>query len=281
MDITHLKTFIELSRTRHFGKAANALCITQSAVSARIRLLEESLGVKLLTRDRNNIQLTSAGTRFLPHAAKIVNTWAIARQETALQEENQVLLSIGAAHSLWDAGLQHKINNYYMSEALIALNLESQSHEQLFRFLMEGSLDVCFMFEQPQLIDLQTSCVGQLELVLASTHKQHTSLELVQRHDYVYVDWGTEFTSMHAKAYSNTTLPSLRVGLARLGLNFVKEHGGSAYLAKSTILSELERGELYLVQDAPSFTRDYYVAYKNTTQKIEQINALLNQIQNS
>ena len=92
MDIAQIKTFVELSRTRHFGKAAKSLFITQSTVSVRIRMLEESLGVRLLTRDRNNIQLTAAGTRFLPLAEQMLNTWSLAKQTTGLAEESKMLL---------------------------------------------------------------------------------------------------------------------------------------------------------------------------------------------
>ncbi|MGH8579235.1 MAG: LysR family transcriptional regulator [Gammaproteobacteria bacterium] len=47
MDTEVLKTFLEVNRTRHFGKAAGNLFITQSAVSARVRQLEEAVGVAL------------------------------------------------------------------------------------------------------------------------------------------------------------------------------------------------------------------------------------------
>nr|VUD34356.1 HTH-type transcriptional regulator hdfR [Raoultella sp. NCTC 9187] len=47
MDTELLKTFLEVSRTRHFGRAAEALYLTQSAVSFRIRQLENQLGVNL------------------------------------------------------------------------------------------------------------------------------------------------------------------------------------------------------------------------------------------
>lgn len=60
MDTELLKTFLEVSRTRHFGRAAEALYLTQSAVSFRIRQLENQLGVNLFTRHRNNIRLTSS-----------------------------------------------------------------------------------------------------------------------------------------------------------------------------------------------------------------------------
>ncbi len=81
MDTELLKTFLEVSRTRHFGRAAEALYLTQSAVSFRIRQLENQLGVNLFTRHRNNIRLTSAGERLLPYAESLMSTWLMAKKE--------------------------------------------------------------------------------------------------------------------------------------------------------------------------------------------------------
>ncbi len=50
MDTELLRTFIEVSKTRHFGRAAENLYLTQSAVSFRIRQLEQQLGVSLFAR---------------------------------------------------------------------------------------------------------------------------------------------------------------------------------------------------------------------------------------
>lgn len=80
MDTELLKTFPEVSRTRHFGRAAEALYLTQSAVSFRIRQLENQLGVNLFTRHRNNIRLTTAGEKLLPYAETLMNTWQAARR---------------------------------------------------------------------------------------------------------------------------------------------------------------------------------------------------------
>ena len=81
MDIGLLKTFLEVNRTKHFGQAAENLFLTQSAVSARIKLLEQTLGVPLFTRSRNNIELTPAGARLVKLADSIINTWNRARLE--------------------------------------------------------------------------------------------------------------------------------------------------------------------------------------------------------
>lgn len=278
MDISHLKTFLEVSRTRHFGKAANSLYITQSAVSARIRMLEESLGIKLLTRDRNNIQLTPAGIRFLPLAEQIVNTWAIARQTTALEDENKTLLAIAAAHSLWDAGLHHDINQFFQTHENIALNLEAHNQEQLFRTLMDDMVDLCFMYEQPQLSELVAQPVNQLELVLVSSYSKLTANELLAQPDYIYVDWGTAFASSYAKLFQGQRAPNLRVSLARLALCTIKESGGSAYLAKTMIKDELQQKTLFIVDDAPVINREYYIVYKKSSQKQEIIQQLMRQI---
>ena len=104
MDTELLKTFLEVSRTRHFGRAAEALYLTQSAVSFRIRQLENQLGVNLFTRHRNNIRLTTAGEKLLPYAETLMNTWQAARKEVAHSSRHNEF-SIGASASLWECML--------------------------------------------------------------------------------------------------------------------------------------------------------------------------------
>jgi DNA-binding transcriptional LysR family regulator len=97
LDTELLKTFLEVQKTRHFGKAAENLYLTQSAVSFRIRQLEQSLGVPLFIRYRNNIQLTSAGELLLPHAEAVLSAIGAARQQIQNQlqphKSRQLLLS--------------------------------------------------------------------------------------------------------------------------------------------------------------------------------------------
>ena len=102
MDTELLKTFLEVQKTRHFGKAADNLYLTQSAVSFRIRQLEQSLGVTLFNRFRNNIQLTTAGEMLLPHAQAVLSAISSAKQQIALNyhPERPLQLCISAELSL-------------------------------------------------------------------------------------------------------------------------------------------------------------------------------------
>ena len=69
MDTELLRTFLEVRQTGHFARAARNLSLTQAAVSARIKQLETLVGQQLLTRARNNVQLTEAGRQLLPDSA--------------------------------------------------------------------------------------------------------------------------------------------------------------------------------------------------------------------
>ena len=87
MDIELIKTFLEVKDCRHFGKAAENLYLTQAAVSTRVRQLERYFGVTLFHRARNNIQLTLAGERLIPHAESMLNTLRLAKQDVSLATE--------------------------------------------------------------------------------------------------------------------------------------------------------------------------------------------------
>ena len=66
----HLQTFLEVARQRSVGKAADALAITQPAVTRTMRELEDILGVSLLEKDGRGIRISHFGEVFLKHAGE-------------------------------------------------------------------------------------------------------------------------------------------------------------------------------------------------------------------
>ena len=72
MESSYLKTLIEVARTGSLTKAAETLYITQSAVSRRVKFLEEQYGVPLLDRSGAVLTLTAAGQLVLGKARKIL-----------------------------------------------------------------------------------------------------------------------------------------------------------------------------------------------------------------
>ncbi len=72
LSITHLKTFLTVTKAGSFTRAGNELGLTQPAVSGHIAALEEELGVKLFNRTGRKIVLTDAGA-LCRQAAKDIN----------------------------------------------------------------------------------------------------------------------------------------------------------------------------------------------------------------
>jgi len=261
MDIQILRTFLELDRTRHFGKAAEALFVTQSAVSARIRLLEETLGVALFIRRRNEIRLTGAGERLKRHAETIVAAWQRALTDAALDEEHKLALSVGGLHTLWDCLLQGWIHSLHKHRPDIALQAEAHGPEVLNKKLADGGLDVAFLFDPAHMEQLVVSEVASIPLVMV-TSRPVSDAHAALKDGYIQVEWGTAFSTVFARHFPDASLPTIRMSIAHAALAFLLDCGGSSYLPEQLVAEHLKAGRLYKVSDAPIIDRRVYAVYQ-------------------
>lgn len=72
MLISQIEGFLETTRQGNLSRAAEALHITQPALTARLQGLEGDLGTQLFVRGRRGMQLTDAGRAFLPYAERAI-----------------------------------------------------------------------------------------------------------------------------------------------------------------------------------------------------------------
>jgi len=261
MDIELLRTFLEVVRTRHFGKAAVELCVTQSAVSARIRQLEQAMGRPLFTRQRNNIRLTPGGLQLWRHAETIVQAWARARQETGQREEVTRRLAVGALWDLWETLLRDWLPAMHRDMFNAALQVEAGTPAVLVRKLVDGIIDLAVMFEPPQLPGLELRELGFINLVLASTQRGQT-LEQAFDAGYILVDWGTAFAQAHARYFPDLPAAMLQVNPGALALRHLQHAHGAAYLPEQMLTTTNKRRRLYRVRHAPHIERPVIAVYR-------------------
>ena len=257
MDTELLKTFIEVQRTRHFGKAAENLYLTQSAVSFRIRQLEQQLGVNLFSRYRNNIQLTAAGERLLPHAEAMLTALQRAKQDVAVSAEQAVQLSIAATANIWDAFLLQGFISIQHALPGLSWRAESLGREQIARLVLERHLDLAVLFDAPKVDEMQIDKLGDIQLLPVTTHSEHTTASAMQQ-QYILVDWGTAFDIQHARHFPNLAPPQLRTGSTRIALELMQQRGGSAYLPQTMVKPLLDDGSLHLITGAPVMQRELF-----------------------
>jgi len=81
IDTLGVQAFVALAEHRAFNRAANALNITQTALSRRLQNLESFLGVRLVERTTRSVALTRLGESFLPQARRLLNDLAAALTE--------------------------------------------------------------------------------------------------------------------------------------------------------------------------------------------------------
>ncbi|QYJ81564.1 MULTISPECIES: LysR family transcriptional regulator [Shewanella] len=269
MDVKVFKTFLEVARTRHFGRAAENLYITQAAVSARIKQLESFFDSALFVRNRNSIQLTTSGERLVPYAEVMVSTLEQAKNELALTNHKALQLTMAGTPNIWDAYLQHclsKVTDAFGGYGFLA---EALSREQLNRNLLERTLDMAFAFDPLKSEELVCKQVADLILVLVSTRPCDQSEALSDK--YVYVDWGTRFASEHAERHYRMPPPYLRTSTGRIALDFILDKAGAAYLPLSIVEPFLQSKQLYRVEGVEPWNRPIYLSYRKDSGSLEAI----------
>lgn len=269
MDVKVFRTFLELAKVRHFGRAAENLYLTQAAVSARIKQLENYFDTQLFTRDRNNIKLTSAGERLVSYAEVMVATLQQAKFELSLDNGKALQLTIGGTPNIWDAYLQNCLSVITDAFSGYGFMAEVMGREQLSRNLLERTLDMGFAFDQIKAEELQCKKVADLVLVMVSTRPD--TADSVFNNKYVYVDWGSRFASEHADRHPKAPAPFLRTSTARIALDFILEKGGSAYMPASVVEPFLNSGQLHRVAGVEDWYRPIYLSYRKNSSSVEAI----------
>ena len=259
MDIELLRTFLEVHHTRHFGRAAEALHLTQAAVSARIKLLESILGVQVFDRSKREVRLTPQGVRLVRHADLMISGWRKARQDVSAGGAD-AQIAVGGSLRLWDVLLQDWFHRLRRQRPELAVIAESHTPELLTRRLLDGALDVAFMLEPPQLEVLQIVEVARVVLTLVSS-KPGLDAEEALNSDYLMVDWGLAHALQHRRLFPDAQEPQLRVGQAKMALAYLLDLGGSAYLPLRMVQDDVNAGRLHVVHDAPEIERHAHAVY--------------------
>jgi DNA-binding transcriptional LysR family regulator len=84
--LKQLQSFLTLATLLNYGKASQALYVSQPTLTFQIKSLEEALGVKLFERNRHRVSLTEAGVAFGDYAETILKTVAEAKARLASLE---------------------------------------------------------------------------------------------------------------------------------------------------------------------------------------------------
>jgi DNA-binding transcriptional LysR family regulator len=258
MDIVAARTFLEIVKTGSFIRAAANLHVTQTAVSARVRVLEEQLDRQLFIRNKAGARLTPAGDQFLRYATTLVQVWERARHDVAMPVGRENVVTVGGEHSLWNPLLLDWLVWMRTECSDVAIRAEIDVPERLIDQVQEGIVDLAVMYAPPP----RTGVVAELlleEALVAVSTKAEPDEDWWE--DYVFVDWGPEFRSNHHAAFPDAPSPVVSVNHGPLALDYILQVGGSGYFRMEAARPHLESGRLKLVPGKPRFSYSIYALY--------------------
>ena len=148
MQIHDIQAFLAIVRHRSISRAAEELFVSQTAITHRLKNLEQTMGVSLLDRGRGmkNIFLTPAGDDFL----SVAERWDALWRETEIlkQEGDKIALSFGAVESLnlFVFPPLFKLLGEHIPK--IRLEIHTQHTENLYTSLARRQIDIGFVLRE-------------------------------------------------------------------------------------------------------------------------------------
>jgi len=168
MNAADLRVFAAVARLGSMNRAAAELNTVQSNVTARIRLLEEGLGIRLFDRRSRGVALTPAGTRLLPYANRIADLLKEARRVALDDGTPSGALLVGSLESTAAIRLSPVLSAYAASYPEVDLILRTGTTceliEEVLQHRIEGAF-VCGPVEHP---DLTAEPVVREQLVVVT-----------------------------------------------------------------------------------------------------------------
>ena len=147
MDLRFVETFVWVARLQSITRTAEKLCLTQSAISNRIAVLETEVGLELVDRRDRQFRLTPAGERFLDHAEHLLAIEHRLKRDLGMQRQARILLRLGVIETVshtWLVPLMEWLRTKHPS---IQYELNVEMTAALHQHFRRGGLDLLFSAE--------------------------------------------------------------------------------------------------------------------------------------
>lgn len=166
INIRHLRAFVAVAEHLHFTRAAQAVYLTQPALSTLIRQLETHLDLQLLRRNTRVVELTPIGREFQATARKIVNDIDVAISDLkSFKSLAKGRVRVAALPSLWTSVLPGALREFHAKHPGIELEISDLAGEDIIRALRNKSVDLALTYT-PALKDIKAQLLLRDQLVV-------------------------------------------------------------------------------------------------------------------
>ena len=151
MDLQQLQAFLAVSEHQSFTSAAQALVITQPAISKRIAALEADLDVRLFDRLGRHVRLTEAGSLLRPQAEDILQRMIEVRQTLSVEPESvSGVLRLTTSHHIGLHRLAPVLRLFRQRFPAVQLDIRFEDSEVGYQRVRQGTGELAVVTLAPQ-----------------------------------------------------------------------------------------------------------------------------------
>jgi DNA-binding transcriptional LysR family regulator len=142
MRIEQLEYLAAIARLGSFRRAAEALHVSQPALSASVRSLERELGVDLLERGRHGAKVSDGGRDLLPHILTVLDSVDRLRQASGEQHQSTRVVRVGTVTTATVPLLTPAIRQFREVHRSTQVEVIGAQQDQIQRAILEGGFDL-------------------------------------------------------------------------------------------------------------------------------------------
>ena len=279
-----LISFMKIVDTNSFTKAADALALTQPAVSQHIHNLEEELGVKLFIRNHNQLRLTANGEIVDKYARRLLAISNNLIQSLKDEKENVSSLTVGITHSVESSQIVEALAEYSNQSKGLTIKVVTDTVENLHKMIRNHELD--FLIINGKLKDSKLNYLPMdtdgLVLAVSPTHRlasQNTvTLEELKKEKLILRLPTSNTISLFDQALNqnNLSVSDFDVVLEMDNIatikDLIRQNFGVSVLSKSACMDEIRKGKLIgLPIENLSLIRDINIIYPKDYENLQTI----------
>lgn len=246
MDQDQILTVLAVERAGSFTRAAGALNVTQSTVTARIRQIELELGVSIWERTTRRLVLTVEGKQLMDLFGRASVLFERMREVVEAEGFSRHVV-IGSVHSQWSSGILPLLTSWTKNRLGVTWRLLTGHSAELLEGVRDGGIDVAITYFPSGEHGIQSKLLAQQDLVFLSVpHLAGTRVldaDDLRQLPLAYLNWGDPLTGWFQRELEGWT-PTVQVDQAPLLIGMLLSGEYVGWMPRVLADAELTQGQL-------------------------------------
>lgn len=245
VEIELLRTFILAAKKENFREVAEELMMTQPAVTKKIQKLEKILNIQLFNRVQKRVILNANGYYFLPRAIQLMEfEEQIVHEMKAFQAGYSQKISLGVAPQIANSTLPFIIQHFKQFQPDVIVQIDILPSNEIGEAVFRQQIDIG-LSKVPSTRELITTIIANEPVMIVSPQPFETEdFQLLIKKFPIYTYAYSPYWEQIERYLPSDCLIE-RLNQTEVIKTFIKQGMGIAFLPKSVVQTEVEKGELF------------------------------------